>query len=727
MGLSEAARGLWRRIGRIGARRAPIVLQMDAAECGAACLASVLAFHGRWVPLEQLRQACGVSRDGSKASNILRAGRDLGLNARGFKKEPETLNDLPMPCIVHWNFNHFVVLERLEGHRAWLNDPGQGRRRVGLEEFSAAYTCVVLVFEPGEAFVRGGRPPAALPILLGLLRGPAVAAGLLTAVSLSLVVPGLLVPAFSRVFVDDVLVHGSRDWLRPLLLGMALTAVARWLIVAVQQSLLVRLETTVSMSMAVRFLSRVLSLPMNFFQQRHAGDIAGRVEANEGVTRLVSGVLAGNALDVLSILFFLAAMFFYNVELAAVCLAIAAVNLIVLILTARSQDELNCALAVERGKLMAETVGLVRTIETVKAGGLGDEAFSRWAGRHALALDAARRLGVYAVVGEVAPPLLAALMIAAILTLGGLKVMQGAMTLGALVAFQTLAASFSAPVTALAQSVPKLLAAKGLLIRLEDVFNYPLEPAPAPAPTGAPSRLSGGIQARSLDFSYGPLDPLVVEGFELDLRPGARVALVGLSGSGKSTVGRLLAGLLRPMDGEVLLDGVRRDALAGDALARAVAYVDQDVFLFEGPLRDNLTLWAAEVPEADLVRALKDAMIWEEVFSRPGGLDTPVQEGGANFSGGQRQRLEIARALVSDPALLILDEATSALDPVTEKIIDDNLRARGCACVVIAHRLSTVRDSDEILVLDRGQVIERGVHDDLVARQGVYARMVTAT
>jgi NHLM bacteriocin system ABC transporter peptidase/ATP-binding protein len=704
--------------------RTPIVLQMENVECGAAALAMVLAHYGRWAPLEEIRVACGVTRDGSRASNIVRAAQGYGLVCRGFKKEPEQLVDMPMPCIVHWNFNHFVVLEGLDDRFAWLNDPAQGRRRVSREVFAQSFTGVVLAFEPSETFRPAGRPPAALPILLRLLAGSRAATWLLVAISACLVVPGLLVPAFTRVFVDDVLVRQAPGWLWPLLVGLGLTALARAAVTAFQQSLLLRLETKLSVLMTSRFLWRVLSLPIGFFQQRHAGDIATRVEANDAVTRLLSGALVTNGLNVAAVVFFAIAMAAYDLRLAAICVGISLLNVVAIVAIARRRDELNLALGVERGKVATATVGIVRTIETLKASGLEDDAFAGWAGRQALLLEAERKLGLYAVIGDVGPPLFAALTTAVILGLGGLSVMQGDLSLGSLVAFQTLMASFAAPIGALAQSAGEMLAVKSHLVRLEDVFAYPVETRSAQS--GSARRLSGALEIDDLHFHYGPLDPPLIQDISLRLQPGMRIALVGGSGSGKSTLGRLIAGLMRPQRGVIRFDGVARDQLADEAFAASVAYVDQDVFLFEGSLRDNLSLWDVGVDEEKLVRALQDAAIYAEIRDRPGGLDCEVREAGANFSGGQRQRIELARALVGDPSLLILDEATAALDPATEQQIDDNLRRRGCACIIIAHRLSTIRDCDEIIVLDAGRIVERGPHDQLVARDGPYARMVAS-
>ncbi len=699
---------------------------MEAVECGAAALAMVLAYHGAWIPLEQLRVACGVSRDGSKASNIVKAARRFGLAAKGFRKEPSTLHEVPMPCIIHWNFNHFVVLEGIEGDRVYINDPAIGRRRIDMAELDLAFTGVVLAMEQTEAFRKLGHKPQGLRLLLRELRGSKEAVGLLVIVSFALIVPSIVAAGFSKIFVDDILIKQTSGWLIPLLIGMAVTAAFRAALTILRQSLLLRLQTKLAVVMISRFLWHVMALPVEFFTQRHAGDIASRVAANEQISRLLSSGIAANALNLTSILFFAAAMAIYDVPLAVIGVSMSLANVLALRFVGERRQDLSRSLALEQGKLVGATVGAVRTIETLKASGLEDEAFGQWAGIQAKALNAEQELGVSAILLEMLPTLFSGLPIAAILGIGGLRVIEGSLTLGSLVAFQSLMASFSGPVTDLVNYAGSFQTIKGALERLEDVYNYPLDNSgeTAVAADRFPPKLTGKIELSNIQFGYSILEPPLLSDLSITIQPGSRVALVGASGSGKSTLAKLICGLYKPWAGEIRIDGWTLPEIPSQVFANSVAYVDQDIFLFEGTVRDNLTLWDSTVTEGDLSQALKDAAIHEDIAMRAGNYDCYINEGGTNFSGGQRQRIEIARALVSNPSAIVLDEATGALDPITEKAIDDNLRRRGCTCVIIAHRLSTIRDCDEIIVLQHGKIAERGTHEQLILLQGVYAKLV---
>lgn len=706
----------------------PIVLQMEAVECGAACLAIILAHHGRWIPLEQLRAACGVSRGGSKASNLVAAAGRFGLAAQGFRKEPQTLHQLPMPCIIHWHFNHFVVLEGLKGGRAYINDPAIGRRTVDMAEFDRAFTGVALGLTPTPEFTKGGRKPHVLRILVRELARSKSAVVLLLGLSIALVVPGILIAFLTQIFVDSVVVDHARDWLFPLLIGLAAAAAGRALITALQQMLLLRLETKLMVSMIGRFFWHVLSLPMEFFAQRHAGEIANRVAANEEIARLLSGGVAANALSLASVAFFATAMAIYDWQLAAIAIAISLLNAVALRSIARPRENLSRSLAVERGKLSASMVGIVRTIESLKSSGLEDAAFARWAGFHAKVLNAEHQLGLYSVFLEVCPTLLSVVSIAVVLGFGVAHVMEGVLTLGGLVAFQSLTASFDGPLAMLVHQASQFQAIKADLVRLQDVFNYPAEePRAGRRPArDLPAKLSGRLEITDLRFGYSRFEPPLIDGLSLTLEPGKRVALVGVSGAGKSTLGRLICGLYEPWSGDIRFDGRPLWEIPPDLFANSMGYVDQDVLIFAGTLRENVTLWDATIADEDISRALKDALIDDVIASRAGYYDCIVAEDGANFSGGERQRIEIARALVRNPSLLIFDEATAALEPAIEKTIDANLRRRGCSCVIVAHRLSTIRDCDEIILLDEGKVVERGSHDKLLAVDGAYTRLVSS-
>ncbi len=701
--------------------RTPTVLQMEAVECGAASLAMVLAYYGRWVPLEQLREECGVARDGTNAGNILKAARRHGLIAKGFRKEVGQLHDIRAPAILHWNFNHFVVFEGIRRGRYLINDPSQGRRVLSREEVDEAFTGVLLAFEQGTDFARQGTPSRLLPMLSARLSGARDGLAMVLLASLLLAIPGLVIPAFLKVLVDDIFGRQAQSWLAPLLIAMGLTAIIRGGLTFVQQFYLARLEAKLAAVASSRYFERLLRLPLAFFLQRQPGDLMNRVEAGERMARLLSGDLATSAFNLISVIFFSLAMLLYDPVLAGLAIGLSAANGVGVWFNATRAEEDSAAVASAAGKLQGATVGTLSAIETIKANGEEDDAFAVWSGYQANALKTIQRQMAASQVVQVIPKLLSGLTTSLVLILGAFRVMEGAMTVGDLVAFQTLLGSYAAPIARLTGLSTQVQAARADLSKLQDAFRYPMpKPSIFVHPTGTPL---ARMTIENVSFGYAPLSAPILDDFSLELQPGRRVALVGGSGSGKSTVGRLAAGLTVPWTGEIRIEGHPLAALDPATKARALAYVDQNAFLFEGTVRENLSLWDDTLPDEALMDALRDAELLSEVTAR-GGLEARVLEGGTNFSGGQRQRLEIARALTRNSRILILDEATSALDALTEQLVDVNLRRRGCSCLIIAHRLSTIRDCEEILVLERGRVIERGNHDHLMTLEGAYANLV---
>ncbi|WP_394813032.1 NHLP family bacteriocin export ABC transporter peptidase/permease/ATPase subunit [Streptomyces boetiae] len=710
--------------------RTPSVLQMEAVECGAAALAMVLGHYGRFVPLEELRVACGVSRDGSRASNLLKAARSYGLTARGMQMDVAALGaEVAAPAVLFWEFNHYVVYEgmtrRLGRRGVRINDPAKGRRFVPMEEFDTSFTGVLLTFEPGERFRRGGRRPGVLGAMPARLRG--MSGTMLAAVlsSLLLVVVGACVPALSRTYIDTFLLGGQDSLLGVLFASMAAALLLTATLTGLQQANLLRGRVIASTLGSARFLRHLLRLPVTFFTQRSPADLVQRLQSNDTVAETLARDLAAAGVDATVVVLYALLLWTYDPQLTVVGIGIALLNVVAMRVVLRLRATGTQKLRADSARLTNTAYSGLTLIETIKATGGENGFFRRWAGQHATTLDVQQRLGVPSAWLGIVAPTLAGLNSALILLIGGPRAVEGALSVGLLVAFQSLVTSFTAPITRLNGVAGRIQDFAADVTRLKDVENFPVDPLfSRPAPAGGTRRLTGHVVLENVTFGYSPLDPPLLKDFSLSVGPGQQVALVGASGSGKSTVSRLISGLYAPWEGTIRIDGTRLEDVPRGALASSVSFVDQDVFLFEGTVRDNVALWDPSIDDEAVTAALRDAAVLEVVARRPGGIRSRVEQDGRNFSGGQRQRLEIARALVRRPTVLVLDEVTSALDAATELLIMDNLRRRGCACVIIAHRLSTVRDSDEILVLDRGTVVERGRHEHLVAAGGAYARLV---
>ncbi|MBI9100111.1 MAG: NHLP family bacteriocin export ABC transporter peptidase/permease/ATPase subunit [Spirochaetaceae bacterium] len=725
--------------------KTPTILQMEGVECGAAALTMILGYFKKFLPLELMRFECGVSRDGSKSSNMVKAARKMGLEAKGYRKEIEGLVEVKFPAIIFWNFNHFVVLEGIKGNRVFINDPASGKRVVSWEEFDQSYTGVILEFSPTSEFKPGGKKSKTWPLIKKRLVGSKNIVTYVILAGLFLIIPGFIIPTFSRFFVDKILVNYMVGYFKPLLLAMGLTALVKGFLTWLQEYSLLRFQTKLALSSSAKFLEHIFKLPMEFFTQRSPGELTSRIQINDRVAALISEKLAITAINVFSIVFFAILMFQYDVVLTFICIIVVILNLITLKAVSDKRTTGSQKVQQELGKLAGISMSGLRIIETLKASGSENDFFMQWSGQQAKVIKEQQYISLISLATSVIPSVLSKMLTIAILAFGALRVISGDMTMGMLVAFQALMGSFVSPVIALMGLGAEIQTGKADMQRLDDVSAYermkrfkedwPEEEQPVrditfvkPADNmKSPEhvKLQGYVSLKSLSFGYSILEPPLLGDFSLELKPGSRIALVGGSGSGKSTVAKLISGLYAQWGGDVHFDSMPLRELSKKSFSSSVAMVDQDIFMFAGTVKENLTMWDDTVREVDYIQAAKDACIHDVVASRPGAYLSAVEEGGANFSGGQRQRLEIARALTSNPRIIILDEATSALDPLTEKKVDENIRRRGCSCIIVAHRLSTIRDCDEIIVLDHGNIVQRGTHEELIEQAGHYSELVS--
>ncbi|MBR1729827.1 MAG: NHLP family bacteriocin export ABC transporter peptidase/permease/ATPase subunit [Selenomonadaceae bacterium] len=729
----DKIKNLFYRISQRSSRvKVPTILQMEATECGAASLAMILAHYGLWIPLEKIRQECGVNRDGSKANCVLKAARNRNCIAKGFRWSADklltkTAEDFPL--IIHWEFNHFVVLEGIVNGIAYLNDPAMGRRQIPFDEFKTSYTGIALSVKPDTNFKKEGHRYNIVKAVAEKLIQDKWAMLFIILIGLGMIFPGLASPVFSQIFLDEILTGKHSDWMIKLLIAMGLSFVLSGLMSWLRAVVLTRWQEKLTLSDSSSFFWHVLRLPIQFFQQRFAAEIASRISFNESIAGFLSSSAATAVLDFFVALFYLLLLLQYSVTLTIIGVGFSLIDLIVFLLMRRKLTDMNMKIQQDQGKEYGTAMNGLMMIETIKANGNETDFFSKWAGYRAKVLISTQEVQLWSLTASILPTLLSGMNSAIIMTVGGFSIMEGVMTAGIFMAFQNLMDSFQGPFNNLINLGSTLQTTEMQMQRLDDVRRYDIDRLNYPDENAKMNfkgdRLSGELEFKNINFGYSPLEPPLIENFNLHLDPGRWVAVVGFSGSGKSTLAKIVTGLYEEWSGEVLFDGVKRREIPHSVIVNSIASVDQDIFQITGTIRENISLFDDSIRRNDIIQAAKDACIHEDILKLNGGYEAQVEEGGMNFSGGQRQRLEIARALAVNPSLLILDEATSALDPMTEQIVLENIRRRGCSCFIVAHRLSTIRDADEIIVLDRGKVVERGTHREMMQHDGAYRRLLS--
>ncbi len=705
--------------------KTPTVFQMEATECGAASLSMVMGYYGRHMALEQLRIETGVSRDGCNAKNILRAARKFGMEAKGFRKSLTGLLECKPPCIIHWNFNHFVVWEGIKGRYAYINDPAMGRRKLTLEEIDDCYTGIVLTFEPTDGFEKLRQKKTLLAFAGSRLKGQYAALSGLIAIGLLLVVPGLVIPVFSQVFIDDILLGGNTKWMSAFLAIMCFTVLFQAALTYYRGMLLQKLQNKMALISAHRFLTHMFRLPMSFFDQRYSGDLADRVNNNNNVSTFLAGDLAETVLNIMVAAFYLILLVAYSPFLTLIGVVSVAGNLLIVKLGSDAVSNYAMKMQQDLGKLAGTIFAGLNITSTLKASGVENEYVGRIQGYYAKTILLEQQLGKRQQMLNAIPETAGQIGNVLVMMAGGVLVIRGRMTAGMLVAYMSLLGAFTAPINQLVGFIQKMQTAKADMSRVEDIMKYAEDEKFAEHETvPMTTKLTGEIELQDISFGYSILEKPLVENFSFHLPCGSSIAFVGASGCGKSTISKVISGLYLPWSGRVLMDGADSRTIPKEILSSSVSTVSQSITLFSGTIRENLTMWNRNILDEDMVRAAKDACIHDVITGKPGAYDFRLSEGGANLSGGQRQRLEIARALVTNPSILIMDEATSALDPIVEKQIVDNIKRRGCTCVIVAHRLSAIRDCDEIIVMDRGRIVQRGTHQELANQEGHYQRLI---
>ncbi|MBR0413075.1 MAG: NHLP family bacteriocin export ABC transporter peptidase/permease/ATPase subunit [Eubacterium sp.] len=711
--------------------KVPVVMQMEALECGAACLDMILAYYKRFVPLAQMRSDCGVSRDGSNAKNVLQAARNYGLStkAKMFDTEGLKKNGL-FPCIIHWNYNHFVVLDGFKKDYAVLNDPARGVVKVPLDEFEKAYTGIYLEFAPTENFEPGGKRRSILEFAKERLKGTktAILFVILTTIVTSLI--GIIEPAFSRVFLDRILNGNSPEWITYLLIAMFVLVIVKFVAGAINSIYNYKLEGKLAIIANSKYMWHILRLPMRFYSQRMAGDIADRQTKNESIAKNLIQTLAPMVLNAgLAVVYFVI-MLTYSVPLALLSVSATLINLFVARLISNKRINVTRVQMRDAGKLSGVTVNGIEMIETIKAAGAESGYFERWAGYQASVNTQDVK---YAKINQflgVMPDIVSTMVNTLVLAIGIFLVIQGEFTVGMVMAFQSIMGQFNSPVKSLIEAGQKIQEMRTNMERIEDVMNY--EPDiteemlnESEDEDATYDKLSGAVELKNVTFGYSDLAEPLIKDFNMSVKPGSRVAFVGASGCGKSTIAKLISGLYKPWSGEIEFDGTPIEDVKRYILNGSLAVVNQDIILFEDTLANNIKMWDSTIENFEMVLAARDARIHDDIMLRSGAYQYKITEGGKDFSGGQRQRMEIARALAQDPTIIILDEATSALDAKTEYEVVNAIKDRGITCIVVAHRLSTIRDCDEIIVLDKGVVVERGTHDELYSKNGLYSQLIT--
>ena len=701
-------------------KKVPVVVQMETVECGAACLSMILAYYGKWLSLEQLRTDCGVSRDGSNARCIVQAARRHGLDAHGYRADISHLEHMA-PAIIHWNYNHFVVFKGFDGGLAYINDPGIGSIAVSMEDFNRSYTGVAITASPTDQFKPQGHQTSILHYVRENIRGVSDAfiftliMGILTAFA------GMLYPLFSQVFMDDIITGKNEEWTVPFFVGMGALVVFHFLLAFLDNVYGRRFSGSMSLKGNTRFLWHALNLPMEFFAQRYVGDIVQRQSLNETITTTLVRILAPYAINILLLIVYVVVMARYSFLLTLMGLMSVALNIYVVRKESELRNNLSRAMEQTEGKFYGITMSCVDNIESIKAAGAERKFFEFWAGYFArrnnqeVAFEA-RSFSPY-VFGHVANAL--------VLILGAALILYGDFSIGMLMAFQGFMAEFMRPAMGLMQGSTTVIELRSQMERIDDVIAYPTEKWSDDANEAHGAKMGGMFEMKNVTFGYSPTSEPLIKDFSMKLEPGKSVALVGTSGCGKSTIAKLVAGLYEPWSGDILFDGRKRSEISHEEYVNSVAVIDQHVVLFDDTISENLKMWDHSIEDFTMTMACIDSGIRNDIISRPRGFNTKLVKGGGNFSGGQRQRMEIATALAREPILLVMDEATSALDTVTEREVMQNIRQCGASLIVIAHRLSTVRDCDEIIVMDHGQIAERGTHDELMSRDGIYKKLMT--